>query len=481
MVNNLFISLVMVVALMAGLELVLFIIFGKNRPTKLFQSAALGFLVTAVSFSFVGQWGVNRLSGLILIFLVSLTALIVNFLLINLKVTKPLNRIIYGISNGGIQVSSASRKVSRTSKELAEGAAHQASGIEENSAALQQIDSIAHQNTNHANQSKQAITDAGQVLSLVNSQMDQLSDAMGKINQASNETNVIIKNIDQIAFQTNLLALNAAVEAARAGEAGVGFAVVAEEVRNLARRAAEAAKNTSGLIAKILESVKIGSDLTKTTHEAFKKNMEAVDKVAGLVEGIASANREQAEGIAQINTALRQMDTVTQKNSTFAENLSSIAAQANNQADELKESLDNLTSILGVGAKITPGEAKRRVKKAVRFLQQVGAKAAFAEFSNPKGRFTDMDSYITVYDINGVLKAIPIQTKLAQESLGTNVIQLKDSNGKLYNKALIETVKTKGKCWMEYIFFNPASRKDEPKIAYAERVGDLVVSSGAYK
>ena len=85
----------------------------------------------------------------------------------------------------------------------------------------------------------------------------------------------------------------------------------------------------------------------------------------------------------------------------------------------------------------------------------MGAKAAFAEFSNPKGRFTDMDSYITVYDIDGVLKAIPIQTKLAQESLGTNVIQLKDSNGKLYNKALIETVKTKGKCWMEYIFFQP--------------------------
>jgi hypothetical protein len=481
MVNNLFISLGMILTLMGGLELVLYAIFGKNRPTKLFRAAAMGFLVTAVSFSFIGQWGGINLSRLSLIFLISLTTLVLNFLVINRNLTKPLNRIIYGISNGGVRVSSASQKVSRTSKDLAEGSAHQASGIEENSAALQQIDSIAQQNTNYANQSKQAISDAGQLLSVVNTQMDQLSEAMGKINQASNETNVIIKSIDQIAFQTNLLALNAAVEAARAGAAGVGFAVVAEEVRNLARRAAEAARNTGGLIAKILESVKTGSDLTRSTHEAFKKNMEAVDKVSGLVEGIASANQEQAEGIAQINTAIQQMDVVTQKNSTLAEKLSSVAKEANNQAEELKEAVGNLTSILGVGAKVTTMEAKHLVKKAIEFLEKVGPRAALAEFSNPKGRFTDMDSYITVYDLNGTLKAIPIQTRLAKESLGTSVLDLKDSNGKYYIKDLIEMAKAKGKCWMEYIFFNPASRRDEPKIAYAERIGDLIVSSGAYK
>ena len=475
--NNFVIALGMSVAIVIGLEVVLFTIFGKNRPTKLFRIAAVGFLVTAVSFSFIGQWGGNNPSGLILIFFVCLTALTLNFLIINFKVTKPLNRIIYGISNGGIKVSSASRKVSRNSKELAEGAAHQASGIEENSAALQQIDSIAHQNTDHARQSKTAIGDAGDLLSVVNKQMDQLSEAMGKINQASNETNVIIKNIDQIAFQTNLLALNAAVEAARAGEAGVGFAVVAEEVRNLARRAAEAAKNTSGLIAKILESVKTGSDLTKSTHEAFKKNMEAVDKVSGLVEDIASANQEQAEGIAQINTALQQMDTVTQKNSTLAENLASVAKEANNQAKELSEGVENLTSMLGVGAKVTPHEAKSRVKKAIKFLKQEGSQAAFAEFNNLKGRFSDMDSYITVYDVNGILRVFPIQ----KQTVGTNVLENKDSEGKYFVRDLIELAKAKGKCWTEYIFINPASGQNELKMAYAERIGDLIVSSGAYK
>ncbi len=477
MINNLFISLGMVIALMVSLELVLYAIYGKNRPTKLFRAAAIGFLVTAVSFSFIGQEGGNTPSGLVLVFLICLAVLILNFLFINSMVTKPLNRIIYGINNGGAKVSNASKLVRISSKELAEGATHQASGIEENSAALQQIDSLAHQNSTHASESKQAITNAGQLLSVVNKQMDQLSEAMGKINQASNETNVIIKSIDQIAFQTNLLALNAAVEAARAGEAGVGFAVVAEEVRNLARRAAEAAKNTSGLIAKILESVKTGSDLTKSTHEAFKKNMEAVDKVAGLVDGIASANQEQADGIAQINTALQQMDTVTQKNSTLAENLASVSKEAKDQAKELGEGVEKLTAMLGVGAKVTPFEAKRRVKKAIQFIKEVGTNAAFAEFCNSKGRFSDMDSYITVYDVNGILRAYPI----AKQSIGTSVLETKDTEGKYFVRDLIEMVKAKGRGWIEYLYHNPASGQNEPKLSYSERIGDLIVSSGAYK
>jgi hypothetical protein len=477
MLTNLLISLGMNAAIIAGLELALFALYGKNRPTKLFRMAALGFLVTTVSFSFIGQGEELNLSKLSLIFLICLITLFFNFLLINRLVTKPLNRIVYTIYGGAIKVANNSGLVRIASKELAEGAAHQASGIEENSAALQQIDSLAHQNTENAKQSKQAIGDAGQLLSIVNNQMGQLTGAMEKINKASNETNLIIKSIDQIAFQTNLLALNAAVEAARAGEAGVGFAVVAEEVRNLARRAAEAAKDTSGLISKILESVKTGSDLTKSTHEAFKKNMEAIDKVSGRVEEIAAANQEQAEGIAQINTALHQMDNVTQKNSTLAENLAAAAKEAKDQVKELKAGVEKMTNMLGVGAKVNPHEAKNLVKKAVQFLQEEGVKVALDEFNNMKGRFSDMDSYITVYDINGILRAYPI----ARESIGTNVLGTQDNEGRFFVKELIELVKAKGKGWLEYNYLNPTSGVPEQKLSYSERIGDLIISSGAYK
>ncbi len=476
MLITLLVALGMSLAVIVGLEVILCVFVGKNRPTRLFRTVAPAFVVTAISFSFLGQ-GQDSLAAILGVFSVCLAALTINFLLINRYVTKPLNRVIYGISNGGVKVSSASHKVSKTSQDLAQGALQQAAGIEENSAALQQIDSIARQSTKNANECKEAIADAGHLLSAVDGQMLRLNEAMGKITQAGQETERIIKSIDQIAFQTNLLALNAAVEAARAGQAGVGFAVVADEVRNLARRAAEEAKNTAELIANILESVKTGGELAASTQEAFKKNKEAVDRVIGLVERIAAGNKEQAEGITQINTALHEMDAVTQKNTAYAEELAAAANGATSQAGELKKGVDDLTATLGVGAKATVADAKAQVKKAVKFLRQHGREAALAEFSNPNGRFMNLDSYIAVYDLQGVLRAYP----LIKTVIGTNQLGTKDVNGKYFVKQLIDLSAANGKCWVDYIFFNPASRRNEPKTSYSERVGDLIISSGAYK
>jgi signal transduction histidine kinase len=154
-----------------------------------------------------------------------------------------------------------------------------------------------------------------------------------------------------------------------------------------------------------------------------------------------------------------------------------VAKEAKDQAQALGEGVEKLTDMLGVGAKVTPSEAKRRVKKAIQFIQEVGTKAAFAEFCNRKGRFSDMDSYITVYDVNGILRAYPI----AKQSIGTSVLETKDGDGKFFVRELIELVKAKGKGWVEYLYHNPASGQNEPKLSYSERIGDLIVSSGAYK
>jgi methyl-accepting chemotaxis protein len=165
---------------------------------------------------------------------------------------------------------------------------------------------------------------AMETIEKANASMNHLTVSMREIAGASEETQKIVKTIDEIAFQTNLLALNAAVEAARAGEAGAGFAVVAEEVRNLALRAAEAAKNTSSLMTDIVRKIRSGEKLVNTTNEEFVDMRTSSHKVVELMGGIASASQDQSQGIEQINTAILQMNTVTQQNAASAEELAAI-------------------------------------------------------------------------------------------------------------------------------------------------------------
>jgi methyl-accepting chemotaxis protein len=173
---------------------------------------------------------------------------------------------------------------------------------------------------------------------------------MKEITTASEETSKIIKTIDEIAFQTNLLALNAAVEAARAGEAGAGFAVVAEEVRNLAMRAADAAKNTSGLIEGTVKKIKDGSDLVLKANEAFSEVSISTSKVGELVGEIAAASQEQAQGIDQINKAVTEMDKVTQQTAANAEESASASEEMNAQAEQMKQISVTLVNIIGGSA-----------------------------------------------------------------------------------------------------------------------------------
>jgi methyl-accepting chemotaxis protein len=156
--------------------------------------------------------------------------------------------------------------------------------------------------------------------------MNHLTTSMQDISKASEETQKIIKNIDEIAFQTNLLALNAAVEAARAGEAGAGFAVVASEVRNLAMRAANAARSTADLIEGSVKRIKTGSEMVKQTSEGFGSVANKASKVGELLAEIAAASKEQAQGIDQVNQAVAQMNELTQKNAAQAEELASVMA-----------------------------------------------------------------------------------------------------------------------------------------------------------
>jgi methyl-accepting chemotaxis protein len=185
---------------------------------------------------------------------------------------------------------------------------------------------------------------AKQAIEKANASMTDLTRSMKEIATASEQTQKIIKSIDEVAFQTNLLALNAAVEAARAGEAGAGFAVVADEVRNLAMRATDSAKNTATLIEDIVKKVKGGESLVTITNEVFSEVTASSTKVVELMGEIAAASQEQSQGIDQVNRAMAEMSEVTQQNAASAEELSATMAMFKVEDHQGQVLVEDLTS-----------------------------------------------------------------------------------------------------------------------------------------
>ncbi len=285
--------------------------------------------------------------SIIAITLVGFIVGILTGLFLSRSITKPLNIVIGGLSEGANQVASASGQVSSASQSLAEGSSEQAASIEETSSSMEELSSMTKKNAENSNHADNLMKEANQVVNTANESMEQLTHSMEDISKASEETSKIIKTIDEIAFQTNLLALNAAVEAARAGEAGAGFAVVADEVRNLAMRAADAAKNTAQLIEGTVKKIDGGSELVSTTSEAFSKVAESTIKVGQLVADISDASNEQSDGIEQINIAISEMDKIVQQNAANAEESASASEEMNAQAEQLNEYVGDLDQLVG--------------------------------------------------------------------------------------------------------------------------------------
>jgi ABC-type transporter Mla subunit MlaD len=258
-----------------------------------------------------------------------------------------IGRVVAGLAESSGHISSSAGHLTTASQQLAEGASEQASSLEETSSSLEEMASMTKQNAENASQANQLMTKASGVVKRSDDSMNQLNSSMGEISRASEETQKIIKTIDEIAFQTNLLALNAAVEAARAGEVGAGFAVVADEVRNLAMRAADAAKNTAHLIEGTVKKIREGSELVARTNEEFKQVAAMVINSGELVEGIAAASQEQAQGIEQITKAVAEVDKVTQQNAANAEESASASEEMNAQAGQMKEFVETLVALTG--------------------------------------------------------------------------------------------------------------------------------------
>lgn len=314
---------------------------------------------------------------------------VVTALFISRSITKQLNKVSASLTQGSEQVESASGQVASSSQAMAEGASEQASSLEETSASLEEMASMVRQNADGASQARNMAGDAQSAAEKGREAMKRMMQAIGEIKKSSDETAKIIKTIDEIAFQTNLLALNAAVEAARAGDAGKGFAVVAEEVRNLAQRSAEAAKNTSALIEQSQRNSDNGVSVSGEVAGILEEIAGAAGKVAQLASEVAAATDEQAKGIDQVNKAVAEMDKVTQANAANSEEAASASEELAAQAKELSEMAGFLDALVKGGAKAASSSGNTGRTKTGRGapLRKSGNPASgYALDSSPKSR-----------------------------------------------------------------------------------------------
>jgi PAS domain S-box-containing protein len=244
------------------------------------------------------------------------------------------------VSSSAVQVAAASAQISSGSQTLSHGSNSQASSLEEVSGSLQEMSAMTSQNASNAQKARSLAEAAGTFSRKGVDSMKQLSKAIDLIKSSSDKTAKIIKTIDEIAFQTNLLALNAAVEAARAGNAGKGFAVVAEEVRNLAIRSAEAAKNTAALIVEAVKNSEGGVLINQDVMRHLEEIDQQVQKVNIVVGDIAAASEQQSTGINLISTAVQQISEITNEVAANAEESASAAEELNSQAVEMQNTVN---------------------------------------------------------------------------------------------------------------------------------------------
>jgi methyl-accepting chemotaxis protein len=391
-------------------------------------------------------------------------------------ISERLFSVVSQVRTGTTAVATASGMITNDNAALASRTEEQSASLEETASSIEELTSTVAQNAENAEQANSLAVAAAESAVQGGRVVDNVVTTMHAIQDSARKVTDIISVIDGIAFQTNILALNAAVEAARAGEQGRGFAVVASEVRTLAQRSANAAQEIKTLITDSVAKTNAGGELVNQAGESMAEIVKSVKHLADIMGEITAASKEQRSGIEEINQAVTQIDTVTQKNGALVEDISKGVAHLHEQAVHLTEAVAIFR--LGVREFGNADEAVAMVRRGVEFGRSHGESVLISEVNKlTKGRFIDRDLYLSIYSLDCIALAHGANPRL----IGIDGKTFKDVDGKFFVKDIVSSAKTKGSGWIDYKWAHPVTKKMLVKTSYFEVIGNVVVACGFYK
>jgi methyl-accepting chemotaxis protein len=389
------------------------------------------------------------------------------------RMNQSLGGIVRQVWASAETIAAGARDMARGNTELSERTQEQAASLEETASGIAQLASSARRNAENCARADQLACGSREVAGGGARRMQELAQTMQRIDENARRVSEILGSVEGIAFQTNILALNAAVEAARAGEQGRGFAVVATEVRTLAQRSAQAAKEIKAIIGESAASVAKGREMVGAAERTATEVVASVEQVTRVLGEIAQASREQSAGIEEINRAVLQIDGATQQNAALVEEAAGAAGAFGTESARL---------VRAIGRFKTDREEDRArvvalVKAGARHIRKHGLQRACQDFMQRESGFWNGQEYIFVLDMNGVcLSYAPEPSRV-----GGNDGDLRDAEGTYFTRQNIELARSAGFGWSDYWIRNPATGMVEPKSVYVERVDDVVLGCGIYR